>query len=380
MVHHSDYMPAASRMAMCLSGKWSNRSQFRSVSACAAPVLGTDVFLVSSERYTGGLESHLVEAVHLPDNRSALPAFFDAVSPDWRTRIQPLIKMQHWTDCHILGGLPRSVMHGGPARHQGNFPGVGSYTLRQHWECEQTITRQEKKRGREYAIVVVARNDLHWVGPPQLALPPFALHQPHGCWIPCSPNDWSGWCDHFALCDRQSARAYLTRAQSLPTFRPTVFQPGPACFSNGWGNCNTECGIADGLAQRGVPIYRFEAPFVRECPSKESRGSMGGSCKHYDVLNVSAKVSGARGKSQGNAAIHLVLSQAAQRGLAAITADGWRDCYNSGLWQKMLSTQLQDKRHDKRSTASSSVWVRQVGEWFRPVGSPLQAVNNNNKI
>ena len=278
---------------MCLHGLISDAIQFTSVVGCAAPLFDSDIFLASANPYVGGLEPYLVEAMHLPERN--LTAFFDANIPGWHALWKYPRDYGTREHCTLGGGLPT-----GPARSiKGQravppkdhvYAASGAFQVQAQWMCEQMIRRHEEARGRSYTTVVAARTDLHWVGTPLLRLPPAALHDAKGCWVPCQLNDFGGLCDQFALCDRLSARLYLTRANEFPDAKgPTGW---PCNFTDRPVFCNTECHVKNRLWQKGVTVHRFEAPFIRRCVNGSVRGSGGGICRYVAPIKMYGKASG----------------------------------------------------------------------------------------
>ena len=105
-----------------------------------------------------------------------------------------------------------------------------------------------------YRHVVLSRFDNMWLEPHPQPL------DKTGCWIPWyrGGNDWGGFNDHHALCDRRSADTYMSgRYESVvdPKLRNKLWEWYEVCGKSTYpGNLNVEKHIRYTLTRAGVPV------------------------------------------------------------------------------------------------------------------------------
>jgi len=192
--------------------------------------MDADMFLVlpTGAKHVEIEKDKIISTAH--ESGLNLETFFDSFAADWRSS----------PSGNHLGGLP------------GHNRGHGAFQLRDRWKCEDIISAHEVAHAHKYGYVGVGRADLLWLQPhPQVS--------PAGCWIPCRTNDWGGLCDHWAWCDRGSAKAYMTA--------PLLDLPLPNDFGT---DINTERHLKFSLEKHKIKIYRGEASFLRTCAEKSS--------------------------------------------------------------------------------------------------------------
>jgi hypothetical protein len=207
--------------AVCITGKKGAKENAHNVQYLLK-VLDADIFIVSPETDL----TEFGESTSVFQKDDLLLDFFNTHAPEWHTS----------SPGNHLGGLPGRSIQGGAA-----------FMLRDRWTCEQIISIKEVKRGYEYESVGIGRLDLLWFFHPKI--------NSGGCHIPCQRNDWGGVCDHWAWCDRNSARIYMTSPiTDLPVKR-----------KNNDTNVETLYKIA--LDRHGVSVFRTKAAFVRSCSS-----------------------------------------------------------------------------------------------------------------
>ena len=183
-----------------------------------------------------------------------------------------------WFDDRVpLWNQSRNGMH---ANYLGGLPGFprgnGAFQLMERHRCLEVIGSSERTRSAPYERVAIGRRDLMWVGKhPDVQL------SVNECWIPCQGNDAAGYCDHWMLCSRDAATAYVDGPlDSIP-----------------WGNVNqaiigqpnAEILLRYGLLQRGVKVKRGTAPFFRSCRVPVAPTA---NCAWSSELNMAGKRSG----------------------------------------------------------------------------------------
>lgn len=219
---HSEGGP--SRNAVCMIGTF-NPDVEDSLREHVLTRMDADLFLVSA-RKSNALHFTSIRVVGNVDSSSVSPEhFFNSAVPTWN-KSAPGVH---------LGGLP------------GHKEGHGAYQLKDRWDCERLISAHEKKFDHRYTYVGVGRGDLLW-------LEPHPLVEPFGCWIPCQANDWGGFCDHWAWCERGSASTYMTAPVSdLPILSNDMI--------------NTERHLKMSLDKHNIHVERGDAAFIRLCPT-----------------------------------------------------------------------------------------------------------------
>ena len=211
------------RNAVCLIGKPHDDVE-KALREHVLSHLDADLFAVLPTHRNSSFQSEAV--VTWLDSRSLdVQTFFDSVAPAWRNSAPG----------NHLGGLP------------GHDVGHGAFQLKDRWDCENIIAAHESIHGHKYAYVGIGRADLLW-------LLPHPSSEPEGCWIPCQTNDYGGLCDHWAWCERSSARIYMTA--------PILDIPTKASSNK---PMNTELHLKTSLKKHKVQVERGRAAFVRLC-------------------------------------------------------------------------------------------------------------------
>jgi len=242
--------------AVCITGNIGAKESAHNVQYLLK-VLDADLFIVSVETDL----TEFGESTSFFQKDELLLNFFNTHAPEWNTS----------SPGNHLGGLPGRSTVGGAA-----------FMLRDRWTCEQIISRVEVKRGYEYESVGIGRLDLLWFFHPKI--------NSGGCHIPCHRNDWGGVCDHWAWCDRISARIYMTSPiTDLPVNRKNK-------------DTNVETLYKIALDRHGVNVFRTKAAFVRSCSSPDKR------CEQIASSRIHFKPSGEQYESSMNIIMDLLLT------------------------------------------------------------------------
>ena len=91
--------------------------------------------------------------------------------------------------------------------------------------------------------------------------------KPNQCWIPCPCNDYTGYCDHYAICGRDAATAYADVLGALRN-RIKTAGPGSKAFDQpAWlpQLQNSESFMKRRLEAGNVEVLRGPDIFIRTC-------------------------------------------------------------------------------------------------------------------
>jgi len=127
--------------------------------------------------------------------------------------------------------------------------------------CHELIRKAERADGQNYSSIFVARLDLMWLAPH----PCIDTSEQPGCHIPCEGNDFGGYCDHMAFCDREGARVYML--DRTAPFLDVEYRSRFIIEFNETSHRNPEQHIKYVLGRKEVPIHRYVAPAFRACSS-----------------------------------------------------------------------------------------------------------------
>ncbi|CAE7599666.1 unnamed protein product [Symbiodinium sp. CCMP2592] len=260
--------------ALCLFGNLGAEPAVEAFRRNVVQVLGAELFLVSTEAREAlelsGFEPNWRRAVldvNSEDPQRHLDQF-----PGWREVFE--------IEGNFAGGI--------------FFPGSGWFQVRSLRRCKELIDEEEHLRGYRYRHVVLSRFDNMWLEPH----PP--LPDGQGCWIPWyrGGNDWGGFNDHHAFCDRRSAEVYMTGRYDSIT--DTVAQLELRDWYESCGkftypeSLNVEKHIRYTLEKAGVPVFRFHGGPFRSCGRTKGAPGPGKGCVLEEELGVPAKSSGAQ--------------------------------------------------------------------------------------
>ena len=214
--------------AVCLTGHDGATNTTNALKTHVLDVLGADFF-----------EAQWSESTEL---------WFDEHVPKWR-------ESSKVPKDNYLGGLP------------GFDRGHGAMQLVDRYNCLAQIRALESARGTPYNKIAIGRKDLMW-----MADHPDVQVVGNECWIPCTTNDWGGYCDHWAICGREGAEALVEGPlEVLPWKAPPL---------------NAERHLKEGLAKRGTRVKRGSAAFFRSCQGPSVR------CLWIPSLRMAGKPSG----------------------------------------------------------------------------------------
>jgi hypothetical protein len=185
-----------SGFAVCLTGFLGAQNVSASLRKFVIDPLRADLFVVS------------------PESRTSLQAF-----EPFEGNVGRDIDLLPYFD-NITGNNWRSVLE-----IDGHWFYNASYQWISLMQCNDLIKAAEASRGQRYKGIVLSRLDFMWLQPH----PDPVQERNAGCWIPCPGNDFGGFCDHHASCDRNSAEVYMTgRVASIvdPVLRGRLLQVG----------------------------------------------------------------------------------------------------------------------------------------------------------
>ena len=237
------------RSAVCLVGFDGGKMALASIKALVLKRLGADLFVAP----TGNSVDKLVR-------------FFDRKAPKWRDSRKG--NFPEVGESNYLDGLPGFGTHSRCA-----------YQLKERYTCLKLIRHAEKASGFEYDRVGIGRRDLLW-----LKEHPEVSVRENECWIPCEANDWSGYCDHWALCGRRAFRSYTATPFRLLPLTEKVWRAGPGIRYH-----NIEGLLRLALEKDHVQVKRGVADFVRSCPNERNARSH---CEDLPLIGARGKMSG----------------------------------------------------------------------------------------